>query len=105
MAFRSLGRILSACPGIRARCSDFAVVSVRGMTGIYQGTDHSGERHFASFSYQAQSWNKPRRVLAKVEWHPVELYPRVGFIVTNLVRSSGRVQAICRCPSWSKGRS
>ena len=33
---------------------------------------------FASFSYQAQSWTKPRRVVAKVEWHQGELYPRVG---------------------------
>jgi hypothetical protein len=31
--------------------------------------------------------------VAKVEWHPNELYPRVGFIVTNLVRSAGRVVA------------
>jgi hypothetical protein len=23
-------------------------------------------------------------VVAKIEWHPGELYPRVGFIVTNL---------------------
>jgi Transposase DDE domain group 1 len=35
----------------------------------------------ASFSYQAQSW---RRVVAKVEWRQGELYPRVGFVVTNL---------------------
>src|SRR3984893_3205723 len=28
------------------------------------------------------TWTKPRRVVAKVEWHPGELYPRVGFIVT-----------------------
>jgi hypothetical protein len=41
---------------------------------------------FASFTYQAQSWSKPRRVVAKVEWHQGELYPRVGFIVTNLTR-------------------
>jgi hypothetical protein len=34
---------------------------------------------FASFSYQAESWSKPRRVVAKVEWHQGELYPRVGF--------------------------
>ena len=26
-------------------------------------------RYHASFSYQAGSWNKPRRVVAKVEWH------------------------------------
>ena len=31
-----------------------------------------------------QSWDVPRRVIAKVEWHQGELFPRVGFIVTNL---------------------
>lgn len=36
------------------------------------------------FSYQAASWDKPRRVVAKVEWHQGELFPRVGFIVTNM---------------------
>ena len=46
---------------------------------------------FASFSYQAQSWAKPRRVVAKVEWHQGELYPRVGFILTNLKRPADRV--------------
>jgi hypothetical protein len=46
---------------------------------------------FASFRYQAQSWAKPRRVVAKVEWHQGELYPRVGFVVTNLTRPAGRV--------------
>ena len=50
-------------------------------------------RYHASFSYQAQSWNKPRRVVAKVEWHPGELYPRVGFIVTNLARPAERIVA------------
>jgi Transposase DDE domain group 1 len=34
--------------------------------------------------YQAQSWGCPRRVVGKVEWHRGELFPRVGFIVTNL---------------------
>ena len=50
-------------------------------------------RYYASFSYQAKSWNKKRRVVAKVEWHPGELYPRVGFIVTNLTRPAQRVVA------------
>jgi DDE family transposase len=36
---------------------------------------------------------KPRRVVAKVEWHPGELYPRVGFIVTNLARPAERIVA------------
>jgi hypothetical protein len=29
--------------------------------------------------------------VAKVEWHPDELYPRVGFIVTNMSRPAERV--------------
>lgn len=32
-------------------------------------------------------------MIAKVEWHPGELYPRVGFIVTNLSRPAERVVA------------
>jgi len=50
-------------------------------------------RYYASFRYQAGSWTKPRRVVAKVEWHPGELYPRVGFIVTNLARPVERLVA------------
>ena len=34
--------------------------------------------------HQAGSWERPRRVIAKVEWHQGELFPRVGFIVTNM---------------------
>ncbi len=39
---------------------------------------------YHDFMYQAASWDKARRVAAKVEWHQGELFPRVGFIVTNL---------------------
>lgn len=39
---------------------------------------------YHSFRYQAGSWDQPRRVVAKVEWHRGELFPRVGFLVTNL---------------------
>jgi hypothetical protein len=42
------------------------------------------QRLYHSFQYQAQSWDHPRRMVAKVEWHQDELLPRVGFIVTNL---------------------
>jgi hypothetical protein len=54
---------------------------------------HEVQRDYASFSYQAQSWTRPRRVVAKVEWHPAELHPRVGFIVTNLARPAERIVA------------
>ena len=46
---------------------------------------------FADFKYQAASWDRPRRVIAKVEWHRGELFPRVGFIVTN---RSARAQGV-----------
>jgi len=39
---------------------------------------------YKSFLYQAASWKTARRVVAKVEHHAGELFPRVGFIVTNL---------------------
>ncbi len=39
---------------------------------------------FHEFKYRATSWQKRRRVVAKVEWHQGDLFPRVGFIVTNL---------------------
>jgi hypothetical protein len=42
------------------------------------------KRFYEDFQYQAASWDKERRVIAKIEWHPGELFPRVGFIVTNL---------------------
>jgi Transposase DDE domain group 1 len=48
----------------------------------------------------------PRRVVAKVEWHLGELYPRVGFIVTNLSRPVERVVAFYNkrgtCEQWIK---
>ena len=42
------------------------------------------KRFLEDFEYQAASWDKERRVIAKIEWHPGELFPRVGLIVTNL---------------------
>lgn len=39
---------------------------------------------YRSFLYRAESWDRHRRVVAKVEWHRGELFPRVGFIVTNM---------------------
>jgi hypothetical protein len=39
---------------------------------------------YKGFLYRAASWKTARRVVAKVEFHAGELFPRVGFIVTNL---------------------
>jgi hypothetical protein len=54
---------------------------------------HYVVRHYTSFHYRAKSWSKPRRVVAKVEFHPGELFPRVGFIVTNRSLPNERVLA------------
>ena len=63
-------------------------------------------RYYANFHYRAASWSKPRRVVAKVEWHPGELYPRVGFIVTNMARRAGNAIAFYNkrgtCEQWIK---
>ena len=63
-------------------------------------------RSYANFHYQAGSWTKPRRVVAKVEWHPGELYPRVGFIVTNMARPAENIVAFYNkrgtCEQWIK---
>ncbi len=39
---------------------------------------------FHDFKYRADTWHKRRRVVAKVEWRSGDLFPRAGFIVTNM---------------------
>ena len=39
---------------------------------------------YDDFWYRAESWDRARRMVAKVEWHQGELFSRVGFIVTNM---------------------
>ena len=41
--------------------------------------------------YQAKSWHKPRRVVAKIEWHRGGLFPRINFVVTNSRLSATKV--------------
>ncbi len=63
-------------------------------------------RFYASFSYQAGSWTRPRRVVAKVAWRPGELCPRVAFIVTDMARAAENVVAFYNkrgtCEQWIK---
>ena len=67
---------------------------------------HGVRRYYANFRYQAASWKTPRRVVAKVEWHPSELYPSVGFIVTNLSRPAENIVTFYNqrgtCEQWIK---
>jgi hypothetical protein len=45
---------------------------------------HKPKVFYHSFRYPARSWACDRRVVVKVEWHAGELFPPVGFMVTNL---------------------
>jgi len=52
---------------------------------------HKRVVRYEGFLYQAESWKTARHVVAKVEFHLGELFPRVGFIVTNLETDSRAV--------------
>ncbi len=58
------------------------------MTGPVGRPSYKPVVRYKCFLYQAASWNKARRVVAKAEFHCGELFARVGFIVTNLGPSS-----------------
>ena len=61
---------------------------------------------FLSFQYGADSWEKERRVVAKIEHHKGELFPRIGYIVTSLKWDNRRVVKFYNhrgtCEQWIK---
>jgi len=61
---------------------------------------------YKDFLYQAVSWNKPRRIIAKIEQYPNELFPKVGFIITNLKWRDKKVVKFYNkrgtCEQWIK---
>jgi len=61
---------------------------------------------YKSFHYGAASWKKERRIVVKIEHHPGELFPRVGYIVTNLKCDNRRVVKFYNkrgtCEQWIK---
>jgi hypothetical protein len=77
-------------------------IRIKANNKLYEKIDHLMTRPvgrpskrpkvlFHDFSYRSASWTKPRKVIAKVEWHAGELLPRIGFIVTNLQRKPENV--------------
>src|SRR5450759_585351 len=41
--------------------------------------------------YPAKSWCRPRRVVAKIEFHRGELFPTIGFVIKNSRQLAGKV--------------
>jgi hypothetical protein len=70
---------------VLARAIDDLLTRPRGRPG------YAPLVRYRSFQYQAASWDRPRRVIAKVEHHLGELFPRVGFIVTALTGTNRAV--------------
>src|SRR5262249_25747214 len=57
---------------------------------------HHVRRSHASFSYQAGSWTKPRRVIAKVEWHRFMRSPTTSAISCARWRRRSRSRTVAR---------
>jgi hypothetical protein len=77
---------------IRIRANDGLVRDVAELLTRPVGRpSHKPVVWYKGFFYQAESWKTARRVVAKVEHHTGELFPRVGFIVTNLTLPSRAV--------------
>ncbi len=61
---------------------------------------------YHEFHYRASSWDRSRRVVAKVAWHQGELFPRVGFLVTNRSAKAKNVVRFYnkrgKCEQWIK---
>jgi len=61
---------------------------------------------YKSFHYSAASWKKERRIVVKIEHHRGELFPRIGYIVTNLKWDNRRVVKFYNkrgtCEQWIK---
>ena len=88
---------------LEAECWDYAI-RIKGNPKLHDRIDWLTKRgpgrppnhvvrHYTSFHYRAKSWSKSRRVVAKVEFHPGELFPTIGFIVTNRSLPNERVLA------------
>jgi hypothetical protein len=52
---------------------------------------HAPLVRYRSFQYQAASWARSQRVMAKVAHHLGEFFPRVGFLVTTLTGTNRAV--------------
>jgi Transposase DDE domain group 1 len=63
----------------------------RWMTRPVGRPSHKPKVFYHNLRYRAGSWDQARRVVVKIAWHAGELFPRVGFVVTNLKWRAKRV--------------
>ncbi len=46
---------------------------------------------YVNFRYRAGTWKKERRIVAKIEQHPGELFARIGYIATSLKQGNKQI--------------
>ena len=80
---------LVACPEMWHHYVFDRAINTTGLSPA--GSQNCRLLHLGGTRYRAKSWDCARRVVAKVEWHAGELFPRIGFVVTNLRRPPKRV--------------
>ena len=81
-----------AASAIRLPANDVLERAIEDLLARPRGRpSHAPLVRYRSFQYQAASWDRPRRVIAKVEHHLGELFPLVGFIVTTLTGTNRAV--------------
>jgi hypothetical protein len=95
-SMRSISRPTASCKSGSDTCSSALSAARPTMSGDSTRTS----------PIRPESWTRPRLVVAKVEWHPGELYPRLGFVVTNMARPAENVVAFYNnrdaCEQWIK---
>ncbi len=65
---------------------------------------HTPLVRYRSFQYRTASWDRPRRVIAKIEHHLGELFPRVGFLVLPSPIESWSLTSLQQRPFKTRGR-
>jgi Transposase DDE domain group 1 len=89
-----IGRLRSGselCAVLRENGHSVLEIETSSPLVLLESPSTSSRYRRRGFLYQAASWKPARRVVAKVEFHFGELFPRVGFIVTNLETESRAV--------------
>jgi hypothetical protein len=84
IARKSGSLISSSCQAIPAWSASWH------LTAVARWADRLRAASSVDLYYQGHSWRCYRRVVAKIEWHRGELFPRIGFVVTNSRLPAGK---------------
>ena len=76
---------------IRLPANDVLERAIEDLLVRPRGRSYATLVRYRSFEYQAASWDRPRQVIAKIEHHLGELFPRVGLIITPLTGTNRAV--------------